>query len=75
MKIQFTVRLGGQKEAEANNGECNERAVSESPRVILSVSQITLLSEDAHGRVISPTRARARVDSVNIDLTLKTVWL
>lgn len=74
MKVQFTVRLGDQKEAETNNGECNERAVSGSPRVVLSVSQITLLSEDAHGRVISPTRARAQVDSVTIDLTLKTVW-
>lgn len=52
MEVNFTVRLGGQKEAGANNGECNERAVSESPRVVLTISQITLLSEDVHGRVV-----------------------
>lgn len=50
-----------------------ERAVSESPRVVLSISQITLLSEDVHGRVVSLTGARAWMDLVNTDLTLKTV--
>lgn len=50
-----------------------EGAVSESPRVVLSISQITLLFEDVHGRMVSLTGARARMDLVNTDLTLKTV--
>lgn len=63
MEVSFTVRFGGQSEAEANSGDCSERqTASESPGDVLSISPVTL-------RGLKTPMAGL----VNTDLTLKTL--